>query len=155
MRGSCEEAALISVSNFLTRMSSSGVRLTLSIKVCRGCVQRTLEVTNPETETAALPVCPMTRIPLEDFAMWIHSAADHLSVNRALEQAILKFFPAEYEERKQQVQEEMKEHMSEDTFVPVFVCTVAWPGVSTPLHIFEPRYRLVKHSLKSGCEGGD
>lgn len=27
--------------------------------------------------------------------------------------------------------------------IPIFVCTVAYPGVPCPLHIFEPRYRLM------------
>ncbi len=30
---------------------------------------------------------------------------------------------------------------SED--LPVFVCTLAYPGLPCPLHIFEPRYRLM------------
>lgn len=27
--------------------------------------------------------------------------------------------------------------------IPIFVCTVAYPGMPCPLHIFEPRYRLM------------
>lgn len=27
--------------------------------------------------------------------------------------------------------------------IPIFVCTVAYPGMPCPLHVFEPRYRLM------------
>lgn len=29
------------------------------------------------------------------------------------------------------------------TNIPIFVCTMSFPGVACPLHIFEPRYRLM------------
>lgn len=27
--------------------------------------------------------------------------------------------------------------------IPIFVCTMSFPGVACPLHVFEPRYRLM------------
>jgi hypothetical protein len=42
-----------------------------------------------------------------------------------------------------QTEAELRESMSEEGWVPVFVCMVAWPGVPCRLHVFEPRYRSV------------
>lgn len=27
--------------------------------------------------------------------------------------------------------------------IPIFVCTMSFPGIACPLHVFEPRYRLM------------
>ena len=35
--------------------------------------------------------------------------------------------------------------------IPIFVCTQAFPGIPCPLHIFEPRYRLmIRQCMESG-----
>ena len=40
---------------------------------------------------------------------------------------------------------------SELETLPVFVCTMAYPSLPCPLHIFEPRYRLmVRRCMESG-----
>lgn len=37
--------------------------------------------------------------------------------------------------------------------IPIFVCTVAYPGVACPLHIFEPRYRLMmRRCMETGTK---
>lgn len=37
--------------------------------------------------------------------------------------------------------------------IPIFVCTVAYPGVPCPLHIFEPRYRLMmRRCMETGTK---
>lgn len=37
--------------------------------------------------------------------------------------------------------------------VPIFVCTMAYPTVPCPLHIFEPRYRLmIRRSIQTGTK---
>ena len=46
-----------------------------------------------------------------------------------------------------QTEQELKESMSEEGWVPIFVCMVAWPGVACPLHVFEPRYRYLPTTL--------
>lgn len=39
----------------------------------------------------------------------------------------------------------------DNTYLPVFVCTNAFPLVSCPLHVFEPRYRLmIRRCIDSG-----
>eukprot|EP00102_Acyrthosiphon_pisum_P022298 XP_016659508.1 PREDICTED: LON peptidase N-terminal domain and RING finger protein 2 isoform X2 [Acyrthosiphon pisum] len=40
---------------------------------------------------------------------------------------------------------------NDSTYLPVFVCTNAFPSVSCPLHVFEPRYRLmIRRCIESG-----
>jgi len=35
--------------------------------------------------------------------------------------------------------------------IPIFVCTLAYPKIPCPLHIFEPRYRLmIRRCMESG-----
>ena len=37
--------------------------------------------------------------------------------------------------------------------VPIFVCTMAYPTVPCPLHVFEPRYRLmIRRSIQTGTK---
>ena len=42
--------------------------------------------------------------------------------------------------------------MGQEQFeIPVFVCTLAFPTISCPLHVFEPRYRLmIRQCMESG-----
>ena len=41
----------------------------------------------------------------------------------------------------------------ENVEVPVFICAVAFPYVQCPLHIFEPKYRLmIRDCLESGSQ---
>ena len=40
---------------------------------------------------------------------------------------------------------------SGDNQIPVFVCTMSFPAVVCPLHVFEPRYRLmIRRAMESG-----
>lgn len=35
--------------------------------------------------------------------------------------------------------------------IPIFVCTMSFPGIPCPLHVFEPRYRLmIRRCQESG-----
>ncbi|CDR99435.1 hypothetical protein [Sporisorium scitamineum] len=53
-----------------------------------------------------------------------------------------------YEQRKAAIEQEEREARLS---TPIFVCTLAFPGMPTILHIFEPRYRLmVRRCLESG-----
>lgn len=39
------------------------------------------------------------------------------------------------------------------TDIPIFVCTVAYPGIPCPLHVFEPRYRLMmRRCMETGTK---
>ena len=65
--------------------------------------------------------------------------------------------PAEFAERKTASEEEMVEVMGGSCGepgqhnIPVFVCTMSFPSIPCPLHVFEPRYRLM---IRRAMEGG-
>ncbi|TMS17817.1 LON peptidase N-terminal domain and RING finger protein 2 [Larimichthys crocea] len=60
-----------------------------------------------------------------------------------LQDIMTQLFPSQLAERKQVHDAEMAELSNLTKDIPIFVCTVAYPGVPCPLHIFEPRYRLM------------
>jgi Lon protease-like protein len=63
------------------------------------------------------------------------------------------FYTVEYAERKKQQQEELKELSSSENEIPIFVCTLALPFAPCPLHIYEPRYRLMlRRAIESGSK---
>lgn len=49
-------------------------------------------------------------------------------------------FPEEYAERKRAIERDERDALLD---TPIFVCTLAFPGMPTVLHVFEPRYRLM------------
>ncbi|XP_006893832.1 PREDICTED: LON peptidase N-terminal domain and RING finger protein 3-like isoform X3 [Elephantulus edwardii] len=68
-----------------------------------------------------------------------------------MEELIAKFLPEELRERKRLYEEEMEELSSLTKNVPIFVCTMAYPTVPCPLHIFEPCYRLmIRRCIETG-----
>ncbi|KAL7979515.1 hypothetical protein Chor_004673, partial [Crotalus horridus] len=68
-----------------------------------------------------------------------------------MEELIAKYLPAELAERKKLDEEEMAEFSNLNKNVPIFVCTMAYPTVPCPLHIFEPCYRLmVRRCMETG-----
>ncbi|EDO40506.1 predicted protein, partial [Nematostella vectensis] len=106
---------------------------------CRACLNRSLD---------HRPGCPICRSSLTQFL-----AARKENVTVAIEMLLKTFFPKDYEDRKLQHEEDMAmlaSNTSEE--IPVFVCTLAFPLIPCPLHIFEPRYRLmVRQCMESGA----
>jgi len=93
---------------------------------CRNCLSRTLDHDNH---------CPFCRAVMPPYLSHQHKT------NHSLQALIELHFPAELQERLDQLQgEQQMDNMDE---FPIFVCMVALPGSSYPLHIFEPRYRLM------------
>ncbi|XP_028628977.1 LON peptidase N-terminal domain and RING finger protein 3 isoform X2 [Grammomys surdaster] len=73
------------------------------------------------------------------------------SKNVIMEELIAKFLPEELKERKRLYDEEMEELSNLNKNVPIFVCTMAYPTVPCPLHIFEPCYRLmIRRCIETG-----
>ncbi|XP_031205322.1 LON peptidase N-terminal domain and RING finger protein 3 isoform X2 [Mastomys coucha] len=73
------------------------------------------------------------------------------SKNVIMEELIAKFLPEELKERKRLYEEEMEELSNLNNNVPIFVCTMAYPTVPCPLHIFEPCYRLmIRRCIETG-----
>ena len=58
-------------------------------------------------------------------------------------------FGDEYEARRSMAsQQENPAAQGDQAQIPVFICSLAMPGVKCPLHIFEPRYRDEFYYLK-------
>uniref|UniRef100_A0A7M4F633 LON peptidase N-terminal domain and ring finger 1 n=1 Tax=Crocodylus porosus TaxID=8502 RepID=A0A7M4F633_CROPO len=96
---------------------------------CKECLERCLD---------HRPSCPLCK----------QSLSEYLKVGKynptvLLEEIISTTFPSQLAERKRMHQAEMAELSNLTKNVPIFVCTMAFPGVPCPLHIFEPRYRLM------------
>ncbi|XP_004645745.1 LON peptidase N-terminal domain and RING finger protein 3 isoform X1 [Octodon degus] len=78
-------------------------------------------------------------------------ASRKYSKNVIMEELIAKFLPEELKERKRLYEEEMEELSNLNKNVPIFVCTMAYPTVPCPLHIFEPCYRLmIRRCIETG-----
>lgn len=97
---------------------------------CQTCIERCLD------HNAR---CPLCKSPMEDFLAESLSGSHH-SVDFTTKAITQQFLPSVYEDRRNQHREEIKELTDRQ---PFFVCTIAFPAVPCPLHIFEPRYRLM------------
>ena len=74
-------------------------------------------------------------------------------LTKFVDKLLRNYYPVEYAERKKQQQEELKEIISSENEIPVFVCTLALPFAPCPLHIYEPRYRLMlRRAIESGSK---
>ncbi|KAM3831746.1 LON peptidase N-terminal domain and RING finger protein 1 isoform 2-T2 [Vipera latastei] len=106
---------------------------------CKNCLQRCLD---------HAPECPLCKENLKEFL-----ARREYSTTQLLEELIVKYLPTELSERKRINDEEIAELSSLTKNVPIFVCTLAYPTVPCPLHVFEPRYRLmIRRSIETGTK---
>ncbi|MBZ3875583.1 LON peptidase N-terminal domain and RING finger protein 3 [Sciurus carolinensis] len=86
-----------------------------------------------------------------DYAKAKCLASRKYSKNVIMEELIAKFLPEELKERRRLYEEEMEELSNLNKNVPIFVCTMAYPTVPCPLHIFEPCYRLmIRRCIETG-----
>ncbi|XP_065266535.1 LON peptidase N-terminal domain and RING finger protein 3 [Emys orbicularis] len=70
-----------------------------------------------------------------------------------MEALIAKYLPEELTERRKIYEEEIAELSNLNKNVPIFVCTMAYPTVPCPLHIFEPCYRLmIRRCMETGTK---
>ncbi|KAJ6668613.1 hypothetical protein lerEdw1_012095 [Lerista edwardsae] len=106
---------------------------------CMKCLERCLDYA---------PQCPLCKKSLKEYL-----ASRKYSITQLLEELIVKYLPAELSERKRIDDEEVAEHSNLTKNVPIFVCTMAYPTVPCPLHVFEPRYRLMtRRSIETGTK---
>ncbi|XP_076467743.1 LON peptidase N-terminal domain and RING finger protein 3-like [Babylonia areolata] len=108
---------------------------------CRECLDRCLD-----HQTS----CPMCKSSLTEYL-----AQRRSTVTESLQTILMTYFPRQYRERQQVHEDEVSElaKMGQDTQheIPVFVCTLGFPTVPCPLHVFEPRYRLmIRQCMESG-----
>jgi len=114
--------------------------------MCRDCVARLLD--HALQREPSCPLCRTNLMPLlqqvnlraraEQRAglRFAHGAAQ-LTICIELARLLSEWFAQDYAERLSEVRAPQSE------WVPIFVCSLSAPFIPTPLHIFEPRYRLM------------
>lgn len=108
---------------------------------CRMCLDRCLD---------HQPFCPMCKTSLQEYL-----AKRQHTTTEFMELVLQTFFPEDFVERKLIFEEEMEELVNAgkdpEHVIPLFVCAMAFPTIPCPLHIFEPRYRLmIRQCIESG-----
>ncbi|XP_043848803.1 LON peptidase N-terminal domain and RING finger protein 2 isoform X3 [Dromiciops gliroides] len=106
---------------------------------CLKCLERCLDHT---------PDCPLCKEKLSEFL-----ASRSYKKTTLTEELILRYLPEELSDRKKVYDDEMKELSNLTKDVPIFVCTMAFPTIPCPLHVFEPRYRLmIRRCMETGTK---
>jgi hypothetical protein len=114
--------------------------------MCRDCVARLLD-----HALVSEPMCPLCRHDLtpllrevnlrarqqQNLGMRFAHGGAQLTICSELARLFSEWYPEEYSERLAEVRAPQSE------WVPIFVCSLSAPFIPTPLHIFEPRYRLM------------
>ncbi|XP_060064809.1 LON peptidase N-terminal domain and RING finger protein 3-like [Ylistrum balloti] len=107
---------------------------------CRHCLDRCLD---HQTQ------CPLCKSSLAEYL-----AERRQTITENIAGIVETYFGEELEIRRKIHEDEMEElsrMVTDQHEIPVFVCTMAFPGIPCPLHIFEPRYRLmVRQCMESG-----
>ncbi|KAM8976455.1 LON peptidase N-terminal domain and RING finger protein 2 isoform 2-T2 [Pelodytes ibericus] len=106
---------------------------------CLKCLERCLDHN---------PHCPLCKENLSQYLANRVYKKTHLT-----EELITRYLPEELTDRKKLHDEEIKELSNLNKDVPIFVCTMAFPTIPCPLHVFEPRYRLmIRRSMETGTK---
>uniref|UniRef100_A0A3Q2DBJ4 LON peptidase N-terminal domain and ring finger 4 n=1 Tax=Cyprinodon variegatus TaxID=28743 RepID=A0A3Q2DBJ4_CYPVA len=106
---------------------------------CKNCIERSLDHNVR---------CPLCKQPLQEY---LKNRKYNPTI--LLQEIMEQLFPSQLAERKQVHDAEMAELSNLTRDIPIFVCTVAFPGVPCPLHIFEPRYRLMmRRCMETGTK---
>lgn len=106
---------------------------------CKNCMERSLDHNLR---------CPLCKQPLQEYFK-----NRKFNVTALLQDMMTRLFPSQLAEREQIHNAEMAELSNLTKDIPIFVCTVAYPGVPCPLHIFEPRYRLMmRRCMETGTK---
>ncbi|CAG5865286.1 unnamed protein product [Menidia menidia] len=94
------------------------------------------------------PNCPLCKENLSEYL-----ATRGYNKTLLMEEVLLRYLGDELAERKKIHEEEMNELSNLNQEVPIFVCTMAFPTIPCPLHVFEPRYRLmIRRSMETGTK---
>ncbi|KAK2715968.1 hypothetical protein QYM36_010507 [Artemia franciscana] len=103
---------------------------------CKCCLQRCLDHSSQ---------CPLCKFSLEGYL-----EVRQINVTEFLDVAISTVLPNEYKARHEVHVEEIKE-LASGSEIPIFVCTLGFPTISCPLHVYEPRYRLmIRRAMETG-----
>lgn len=106
---------------------------------CRSCIDRSLDHKQE---------CPLCKTSLLGFQ-------SNIRTNEFVDETIRRIFPSDYSERQRAQEEEMNDLIKASQegkhHIPIFVCTVSYPNMPCPLHVFEPRYRLmIRRAMENG-----
>ncbi|XP_031223142.1 LON peptidase N-terminal domain and RING finger protein 2 [Mastomys coucha] len=106
---------------------------------CLKCLERCLD---------HAPHCPLCKDKLSELL-----ATRNFNVTVLTEELIFRYLSDELTDRKRVYDEEMSELSNLTRDVPIFVCAMAFPTVPCPLHVFEPRYRLmIRRCMETGTK---
>ncbi|XP_048884449.1 LON peptidase N-terminal domain and RING finger protein 3-like [Brienomyrus brachyistius] len=106
---------------------------------CLKCLERCLDHNSQ---------CPLCKEDLSEYL-----ARRQYCKTVLMEGLIAKYLPEELIDRQRANEEEMAELSNLNKNVPIFVCTMAFPTVPCPLHIFEPCYRLmIRRCMETGTK---
>ncbi|EGW11989.1 hypothetical protein I79_010110, partial [Cricetulus griseus] len=106
---------------------------------CLKCLERCLD---------HAPHCPLCKDKLSELL-----ATRNFNVTVLTEELMFRYLPEELSARKRTYDEEMSELSNLTRDVPIFVCAMAFPTVPCPLHVFEPRYRLmIRRCMETGTK---
>ncbi|XP_077079512.1 LON peptidase N-terminal domain and RING finger protein 1 [Siphateles boraxobius] len=104
---------------------------------CKNCLERCLDHNSQ---------CPLCKESLKEYL-----AFRKYTITKVLDDIIKQYLSKEHSERLKLHAEETKELSDLTKNVPIFVCTMAYPTVPCPLHVFEPRYRLmIRRCMETG-----
>lgn len=135
--------SILSVSDFecplCIRLFFEPVTTPCGHTFCKNCMERSLDHNLR---------CPLCKQPLQEYFK-----NRKFNVTSLLQDMMTRLFPSQLAEREQIHNAEMAELSNLTKDIPIFVCTVAYPGVPCPLHIFEPRYRLMmRRCMETGTK---
>ncbi|CAL9689889.1 unnamed protein product [Knipowitschia caucasica] len=106
---------------------------------CLKCLERCLDHNSN---------CPLCKENLSEYL-----ANRGYSITLLMEEVLQRYMGDELADRRKIHEEEMKELSNLNQEVPIFVCTMAFPTIPCPLHVFEPRYRLmIRRSMETGTK---
>ncbi|XP_064423059.1 LON peptidase N-terminal domain and RING finger protein 1 [Latimeria chalumnae] len=134
---------LLSISDFecslCIRLIFEPVTTPCGHTFCKKCLERGLDHS---------PCCPLCKESLREY---LKNRKHNCTV--LIQEILSVAFPSELAERKRAHAAEMSELSNLMKDIPIFVCTMAFPGIHCPLHVFEPRYRLMmRRCLETGTK---
>lgn len=103
---------------------------------CKTCLDRVLD------HNTSCPMCKSATLKT-----YLSERRD-TTVNEFVVKAMKRLMPDEFAERRKIHEKELQQLAGQtgetnSSQVPIFVCTMSFPNVPCPLHVFEPRYRLM------------
>jgi len=103
---------------------------------CKTCLDRVLD------HNTCCPMCKSATLKT-----YLSERRD-TTVNEFVEKAMRRLLPGEFSDRQKVHEKELQQLAGQtgeasSSQVPIFVCTMSFPNVPCPLHVFEPRYRLM------------